>query len=88
MKLKKLKQILNKLPDNELNKELLFMSEEYSLSGIVSDIKKAKQNLYTTHEDDPSPLYTLKQLREQGLDKEGIDSADIEIPKGSFILKF
>jgi hypothetical protein len=87
MKLKDLKKMLNKLSKEQLEEELLYNSKEFSLSG-VADITRAKANLYTRHEYDPSPLYTMKQLKEHGLDKEEIEGCDIEIPKGAFVLQF
>ena len=88
MKLKDLKKQLDKLSKEQLEQELLYNSKEYSLSGVVQKIARAKANLYNTHEDDPSTLYTLKELKEQGMDKEEIESCDIEIPKGAFVLEF
>jgi hypothetical protein len=87
MKLKELKKMLDKLSKEQLEQELLYNSTEYSLSGVAK-ITRAKANLYTKHEDDPSPLYTLNQLREDGMDKEEIEECDIEIPKGSFYVEF
>jgi hypothetical protein len=87
MKLKDFKKWINKLTDEELEQHLFYNSEEYSISGKVHKIEKAKQNLYYTGDDDPSELYTLKQLKDQGYDKEDIESFEIEIPKGSFYIK-
>lgn len=88
MKLKDLKKQLDKLSKEQLEQELLYNSKEYSVSGVVSKITRAKANLYNTHEDDPSTLYTMRELKEQGMDKEEIESFDIEIPKGAFVLEF
>jgi len=87
MKLKDLKKQLNKLSKEQLEQELCYNSEEFSVSGIAK-IVRAKANLYTKHEDDPSPLYTMKQLKEDGMDKEEIQECDIEIPKGAFVVEF
>jgi hypothetical protein len=88
MKLKDLKKQLEKLSKEQLEQELLYNSTEYSVSGVVAKISRAKANLYNTHEDDPATLYTLKELKEQGMDKEEIESCDIEIPKGAFVIEF
>lgn len=40
-----------------------------------------------TKQDDPATLYTLAQLKEQGMDKEEIEECEIEIPKGSFYIE-
>lgn len=88
MKLKDLKKQLDKLTKEQLEQELFYNSEEYSVSGVVNKIARAKANLYTTYEDDPAPLYTKKQLKEQGMDNEEIEECDIEIPKGAFVLEF
>lgn len=87
MKLKELKKWINKLTDEQLEQELLYKSDEYSISGAVNKIEKAKANLYYTGEDDPATLYTLAQLKEQGMDKEEIAECEIEIPKGSFYIE-
>ena len=87
MKLKDFKKWVNSLNEEQLDQYLLYNSEEYSISGKVLKIEKAKQNLYYTGEDDPATLYTLKQLKEWGYDKEDIKGFEIEIPKGSFYIK-
>lgn len=87
MKLKDLKKWVNSLTDEQLEQDLLYNSEEYSISGTVNKIEKTKQNLYWTGDDDPSKLYTLKQLKDEGYDKEDIEGFEIEIPKGSFYIK-
>lgn len=88
MKLKDLKKQLDKLSEEQLEQEFFYNSQEYSVSGVVQKITRTKANLYNTYEDDPATLYTLKELKEQGLDKEEIESCDIEIPKGAFVLEF
>lgn len=87
MKLKDFKKWVNNLTDEQLEQNLLYNSDEYSISGKVEKIEKAKENLYYTGEDDPAQLYTLKQLKDDGWDKEDIEEFDIEIPKGSFYFK-
>ena len=86
MKLKDFKKWLNSLTDEQLEQPLLYNSEEYSISGEVKKIEKAKANLYCTGEDDPSQLYTLKQLKDEGYEKEDIEGFEIEIPKGTFFI--
>jgi hypothetical protein len=87
MKLKALKRILDKMSENELNQNLLYLSDSLSISGVVVKVGKAKANLYYTGEDDPAELKTMKQLREE-YDKEEIENFAIEIPKGAFVIKF
>jgi hypothetical protein len=87
MKLKDLKKWVNSLSDVQLEQYLLYNSDEYSISGKVNKIEKAKTNLYYTGEDDPAQLYTLKQLKDEGYEKEDIDGFEIEIPKDSFFIK-
>lgn len=87
MKLKDFKKWVNNLTDEQLEQNLLYNSDEYSISGKVEKIEKAKENLYYTGEDDPAQLYTLKQLKDDGWDKEDIEEFDIEIPKGGFYFK-
>lgn len=87
MKLKDLKKWVNSLTNEQLEQHLLYNSKEYSISGKVYKIKKANQNLYYTGEDDPAQLYTLKQLKDNGYEKEEIQEFDIEIPKGSLYIE-
>lgn len=88
MKLKDFKKWVNKLSDEKLEQEMLYNSEEYSISGVVKKISVAKANLYYTGEDDPAQLYTRKQLKEDlGMDSEEIEECEIEIPKGSFVVE-
>lgn len=87
MKLKDFKKWVNSLNDNQLEQYLLYNSEEYSISGKVFKIEKAKNNLYYTGDDDPAQLYTLKELKEHGYEKEDIEGFEIEIPKGSYYIK-
>ncbi len=89
MKLKALKSLLDKLSEQELNQELLYNSERYSVSGVVEKITKAKADLYYTGDDDPATLYTKKQLKDDlGMEPDEIETCEIEIPKGGFVLKF
>lgn len=87
MKLKDVKKILDKLTPEQLEKELIYNSEELSISGVVKSLKKASSNLYYTGEDDPAKLYTKNQLLKDGFDKEDIEGFDIEILKGDFFIE-
>jgi hypothetical protein len=87
MKLKELKKIINSLTKEQLETDLLYVSQEYSISGNVKKVAKCPSNLYWTGEDDPSPLYTMNQLKDKfGYDKEEIDGCILEIPKGSIVV--
>lgn len=87
MKLKDFKKILDKLTPEQLEKELIYNSEEFSISGVVKSLKKAKSDLYYTCQDDPAKLYTKNQLFENGFDKEDIERFDIEVKKGDFFIE-
>ena len=65
----------------ELNQELIFVSTYESGSCVL---KKASSDLIYTGDDDPSELYTKKQLLEEGYDKEEIDGMSVEINKGEY----
>lgn len=88
MKLKDLKKIIDKMSKEELEQPLIYNSDDLCISGKVSALKKARVDFYYTGEDDPSQLYTKKQLLEEGYDKEDIESFDIEIPKNSYYITF
>ncbi len=87
-KLKDLKKALDKMTEEELNQNIVYSSESLCLSGTVIGFGKAKATLYNTFEDDPAELYTMKQLKEYGYDKEDIESFVKEINKGDFVIKF
>lgn len=88
MKLKDLKKKLDKMSKEELEQELIYNSENYSMSGRVTGLKKARVNLYYTGEDDPAQVYTKKQLKDDGYDEEEIAGFEIEIPKGRYFIEF
>ena len=88
LKLKDLKKALEKLTKEELNQTIVYSSENLCLSGTVIGIGKAKATLYNKFDDDPAELYTMKQLKENGYDKEDIEGFAIEINKGDFVIKF
>lgn len=81
MKLKALLMKLSKMDKKQLEQELIFVSTYESGSCIL---KKAISDLIYTGEDDPSELYTKKQLLEEGYDEEEIDSMSVEINKGEY----
>ena len=88
MKFKDFKRVINKMTDSELEQELIYNSENYSMSGPVLAIVKAKENLYYTGEDDPAALYTKKQLIDAGYDEDDIGGCEIEVPKGRYYISF
>ena len=88
MKIKKLadlKKWINSLSEEELKQTLSYNSEEFSLSGQVAEILKAKSNYYI---DDNDTLRTKSELLKDGYDKEDIDSMIVEFPKGTFYVSF
>ncbi|MEO6682171.1 MAG: hypothetical protein ABIN48_05040 [Ginsengibacter sp.] len=87
LKLKDLKKALDKMSKEQLEQNMVYSSDNYSLSGTVTGIGRAKATLYYTGEDDPSELYTMKQLKED-YDKEEIEGFTVEIKKGDFVIKF
>lgn len=86
MKLKDIKRILNKLTPEQLEQELLYNSNDLSVSGIAR-LTRAKCNLYNTYDDDPCRLKTIKELKTE-YDNEEIEEFDIEIPKNAFVIEF
>ena len=87
MKLKDLKKKLDLLTKEQLEQQLHYNSERHSVSGVVRKIAKQKVNLYCDFSDDPAPLLTLKQLKEE-YENDEMDQFVIEIPKGAFVLEF
>jgi len=87
MKAKFYQKFFNNLTKEELEKEVLFISEEYSLSGYVKKIKKAPHNLLWDGEDDPSPLHTKAYFLKEGHDAEDVESYVVEIHKGDIVIE-
>lgn len=84
MKIKDLKEFINAFPEEKLENDVRYNYDDMSISGIVSHIEIAKEDLYYNGDDDPSPLYTKKQLEEMEYEKEQIAECKIEIHKGDF----
>lgn len=86
MKLKDLKLWLNKLSEEELEKELLYNSMDYGISGPVTEINKTDDNLYYVG-DEPVLLHTKDELKQRGYSEKQISGLDIEIPQGSYYIE-
>lgn len=87
MKLKDLKEWINSIPEEDLEKDIFYYSQMFNMSGQVNKITKIKENLYYTGEDDPVELYTVDELYERGWEEEDIFHTIIEIPKDSYALE-
>lgn len=88
MKLKDLKKLLDSLPSEELEKDLLYNSKSFGLSGVVSSAKQISKNLYYDGSDDPATLHTKSEWRDLGYSDEEIYEMTIEIPEGSICIEF
>ncbi|MFP9099146.1 hypothetical protein ACLI09_08840 [Flavobacterium sp. RHBU_24] len=86
MKLKDLKNWLNTLSDEELEKELLYNSMEYGISGKVEEINHTDDNLYYVG-DQPVLLHTKYDLEKRGFTAKQIDALEIEIPQGCYYIE-
>lgn len=88
MKAKELLKKLQKLSKKELEQEVIYRSDEYSLTGVIQKAGKSRATYYTTGEDDPAPIYTKRQLIEdEGYERSEIGELDVEIPKGAFVIE-
>lgn len=88
MTLRDLKELINQIPEQELDLPLIYNSNEYEISGKVQGFKKADEHLYYTGDDDPASLYTKQELLDDGFDEEDISNFDIEIPKDRYYISF
>ena len=86
MKLKDLKNWLNTLSDDELEKELLYNSMEYGIAGKVGEINRTDDNLYYVG-DEPVLLHTKSDLEKRGFTGKQIDELDVEIPQGCYYIE-
>ena len=86
MKLKELKAWLEKLPDEELEKELLYNSLDYGISGTVTEINKTDDILYYVG-DQPVLLHTKEELQQRGYSENDISGFDVEIPEWCYYIE-
>lgn len=86
MKLSDLKEWLNSLPAEELEKDLMYNALDYGLTGNVSEIRRSDENLYFVG-DDPVMLHTKKELKQRGFSDREISHFDVEIPKGCYYIE-
>lgn len=86
MKLKDLKNWLESLPAQELERDLLYNSMDYGISGSVTEISKTDENLYYVG-DDPVLLHTEQELKQRGFTKTQIQQLEIEIPEGCYYIE-
>ena len=86
MKLKDLKNWLDSLPAEELEKELLYNSLDYGISGTIAEINRTDENLYYIG-DDPVIMHTRKELLQRGYTDKEIAGFDIEIPKNCYYVE-
>lgn len=86
MKLKDLKSWLDRLTDEELEKELLYNSMDYGISGSVGEINRSDDNLYYVG-DEPVLLHTREDLEKRGFTEKQINDLDVEIPKGCYYIE-
>lgn len=83
MKLRDLKEWVNNLSDEELEKDLLYNSTDYGISGTVGEINKNDKNLYYVG-DDPTLLHTKEELKKRGFTEKQIAQFDVEVPGGCY----
>ena len=88
MKLKKLKQLLDKMTPKELEQELVYHSNDLCISGVVKKVKKQPFDLLYDGSDDPAVLRSRNGWLEEGMDAEEVDEMDVEIRKGQWIIEF
>ena len=86
MKLKDLKIWISTLTDDELEKELLYNSLEYGISGPVAEINKSEENLYYIG-DEPVVLHSKDDLIRRGYTDGQIARLDVEIPQDCYYIE-
>lgn len=87
MNWKQIKEKVSKMTKDELEQDVIFSSEEYSISGVVKNICKASFDLLYDGEDHPSKLISASEAKRNGMDAEEIEMLSVEIPKGTFYIK-
>ena len=84
MQLKELKEILNSMSVEQLNKELIVIDCSEAIVGYA-EAEFATEDLYYIG-DDPSELYVLSELKDQ-YEQEEIDDMEIIVNKGDLIFE-
>lgn len=78
MTVRELKEILDNIPEEALDKDIRFVHSDMSGSGFIKEFELAKEDLYYYGEEDPSDLMTKEQIESEWI---------IEIHKGDPIIK-
>ncbi len=86
MKLKDLKSWVNKLSDDELEKELRYNSMDYGISGTISEIIQSDDDLYYVG-DEPVIMNTGKELMQRGYSEYEISELEVEVPNGCYYIE-
>lgn len=86
MKLKDFKAWVNSLPEQELEKELMYNSMDYGISGNVNEISRTDEDLYFVG-DEPVLLHTKHDLEKRGFSQNDIAALDVEIPEGCYYIE-
>ncbi|OYQ32088.1 hypothetical protein CHU92_14520 [Flavobacterium cyanobacteriorum] len=86
MKLRDFKDWINKLSEDELDKDLMYNSIDYGISGNVNEIIKSEHNLYYVG-DEPVLLHTREELLKRGFTEPDIAQFEIEIPEGCYYIE-
>ena len=83
--LRKLKEILNKIPDSALDSPLMYNFEEYLMNGNVESIMKTDETKYLTEDGD---IFTLDELLEEEFfeSKKEVEENCTKIPKGTYYI--
>ena len=84
MQLKELKEILNSMSVEQLNKELIVIDCSEAIVGYA-EAEFATEDLYSIG-NDPSELYVLSELKDQ-YEQEEIDDMEIIVNKGDLIFE-
>lgn len=87
MKAKDLKKFLDNLSKDDLNKEVILVSDVFSTSIPIKKIKKNPYNLLWNGDEDPSQLKTRNAFIQDGYDPEDVDSLEVEIKKGDIVIE-
>jgi hypothetical protein len=83
MKLRDFKNWINKLSEEELDKDLMYNSIDYGITGNVNEITKSDHALYFVG-DEPALLHTKEELLKRGFSEKEIAKFEVEIPEGCY----
>lgn len=86
MRIRELKEVINKLSEKQLEKNLIVVAHEKTFS-CLGNVIVSSDDLIFTGEDDPCELVTKQSLIEEGYEDDEIEEFDVIIKEGQLYVE-